>query len=236
MFKVEDLVVVTGLKKDKDLNGAMGIVVGHAPDKVDKSITRHKVMLAKGDTTISAKASNLTSLDFDETAQKHEVGIFWPKASSSQRESIVCPIKDWPSDYNRETQFLRKNLKWTDPQILGGVEGPGDAKPNYMMYYDANDVKSFPNQFANAIAARLPGYEHDKVPSPGGSGDYRGACIIVYSPMNTSSDYGKGKAKSMNDFKQVIDWHGTKAAERQYDGHDNIMHRMYGGVPGAGAY
>ena len=43
MFKVEDLVVVTGLKKDKDLNGAMGIVVGHAPDKVDKSITRHKV-------------------------------------------------------------------------------------------------------------------------------------------------------------------------------------------------
>ena len=40
----------------------------------------------------------------------------------------------------------------------------------------------------------------------------------------------------MNDFKQVIDWHGTKAAERQYDGHDNIMHRMYGGVPGAGAY
>ena len=173
-------------------------------------------MLAKGDTTISAKASNLTSLDFDETAQKHEVGIFWPKASSSQRESIVCPIKDWPSDYNRETQFLRKNLKWTDPQILGGVEGPGDAKPNYMMYYDANDVKSFPNQFANAvsfplstwvpkkifckilvanffpifpspqIAARLPGYEHEKVPSPGGSGDYRGACIIVYSPMNTS--------------------------------------------------
>ena len=44
MFKVEDLVVVTGLKKDKDLNGAMGIVVGHAPDKVDKSITRHKVL------------------------------------------------------------------------------------------------------------------------------------------------------------------------------------------------
>ena len=40
----------------------------------------------------------------------------------------------------------------------------------------------------------------------------------------------------MNDFKQVIDWHGTKAAERQYDGHDNIMHRMYGGVYGAGAY
>ena len=111
-----------------------------------------QVMLAKGDTTISAKASNLTSLDFDETAQKHEVGIFWPKASSSQRESIVCPIKDWPSDYNRETQFLRKNLKWTDPQILGGVEGPGDAKPNYMMYYDAKDVKSFPNQFANAVS------------------------------------------------------------------------------------
>ena len=46
MFKVEDLVVVTGLKKDKDLNGAMGIVVGHAPDKVDKSITRHKVRSA----------------------------------------------------------------------------------------------------------------------------------------------------------------------------------------------
>ena len=46
MFKVEDLVVVTGLKKDKDLNGAMGIVVGHAPDKVDKSVTRHKVRSA----------------------------------------------------------------------------------------------------------------------------------------------------------------------------------------------
>ena len=67
----------------------------------------------------------------------------------------MCPIKDWPSDYNRETQFLRRNLKWTDPQILGGVEGPGDAKPNYMMYYDANDVKSFPNQFANAVSFPL---------------------------------------------------------------------------------
>ena len=44
MFKVEDVVVVTGLKKDKDLNGAMGIVVGHGLDKVDKSITRHKVL------------------------------------------------------------------------------------------------------------------------------------------------------------------------------------------------
>ena len=120
-------------------------------------------MLAKGDTTISAKASNLTSLDFDETAQKHEVGIFWPKASSSQRESIVCPIKDWPSDYNRETQFLRRNLKWTDPQILGGVEGPGDAKPNYMMYYDANDVKSFPNQFANAVSFPLSTWVPKKI-------------------------------------------------------------------------
>ena len=59
---------------------------------------------------------------------------------------------------------------------------------------------------------------------------------IGWPYLETSSDFGKGKAKSMNDFKQVIDWHGTKAAERQYDGHDNIMHRMYGGVPGAGAY
>ena len=91
MFKVEDLVVVTGLKKDKDLNGAMGIVVGHAPDKVDKSITRHKVSTYVVPPCLLHLSKHWSNLRISD--------ILW------------CPIKMRMSQQNESCPILPQDMK-----------------------------------------------------------------------------------------------------------------------------
>jgi len=253
-FDVGKLVRISGLKGKPELNGSLGVVVGAAPDSNDRSVVRNKVMLGKGNTTISLKVCNLEEAVFDEAAKVHEVALFWPPARSDSRWDTVnvAPIAGWPEDFTQETSFMKKHLEWKDPQVLGGLESFGDAKPNYMMYYDAQDTDSFVNHFANKMAFQLPPYELMKVPKPEGSGDYRGACIIVYSPMMSISgssnsptaeidlsDLSKwtsqasGAKKSLQDLRKVVEFHykkGAGAASNQYNKHDNIMHRMFGGV------
>jgi len=190
-FDVGKLVRISGLKGKPELNGSLGVVVGAAPDSNDRSVVRNKVMLGKGNTTISLKVCNLEEAVFDEAAKVHEVALFWPPARSDSRWDTVnvAPIAGWPEDFTQETSFMKKHLEWKDPQVLGGLESFGDAKPNYMMYYDAQDTDSFVNHFANKIALGpdVQRYWDYKVPKPAGSGDYRGACIIR-APKNTFAD------------------------------------------------
>lgn len=232
-FNVGNLVKISGLKAKPELNGSLGVVVGTAPDSSDQTLVRNKVMLSKGNTTVSLKASNLAMAVFDETSPIHEVALFWPPTASDSSEAVkVAPIVGWPICWTLEDKFMKEKLQWSNPQILGGVEGPGDVKPNYMMYYDAGDDQSFVNHFATKIAAQLPAYEHQKVEKPC-TGEYRGACIIVYSPMNTSPDYGSEAKKSLRDLRRIVEWHCTEAGNMtgmQYKAHDNPFHRVWGGV------
>ena len=63
-------------------------------------------------------------------------------------------------------------MGFKNPQILGGVTRKHMSKPDFMMYYDAENTSAKTNEWANNIAKKLPGYELDKVPTPQGSKGY----------------------------------------------------------------
>ena len=154
--------------------------------------------------------------------------------------------EDWPDNHVEDTRFLRNTLHWANPQCLGGVTSEFSAKPNFMMYFDADDGISHINIIAEAIANLLPDYELVKVKKPVGDGRYRGVCIIVHSPMKITHRFGgvgmpadfsepvavatgSPDAKfSLQQLRQVLYFHTTQRAHDMYREHSNPMHRMFG--------
>lgn len=133
--------------------------------------------------------------------------------------------------------YLKEVFDFKNPQILGGITRKHMPKPDFMMYYDAANTTAKVNKWANQIAGLLPNFELGKVVGPTSRKGYRGACVLVYSPMfskcitddksNTKTS-SKDLKFSIDDIKKIIQFHGTTEATTMYEAHNNPMHRMFG--------
>ena len=181
-------------------------------------------------------------------AVEHSHCAFWPNLFERERrdcikesEIKVLDVPNWPSDdgNGKESDCLKETFGWKDPHILGGVTRENHPKPDFMMYYDANDVESPINAVATCVAQLLPNFELSKVPRPA---CYRGVCVLIYCPMisELGSGYtsmgfpskvstGPKDAKfSLQQLRQVLHFHTTSRATAMYRRHDNPQHRLFG--------
>lgn len=179
---------------------------------------------------LKLKPTNLQAPTFDYEAKVHQLAAFWPTASAVRGPSDIplSAIDGWPTSLAAEEDHLKSAWGWGSPQFLGGIESRGKEKPDFMIAYDAEDTTSPRNLIATKVAQLLPEYERQKVELP--RDGYRGACILVFSPMNTSST-PTNKRWSLNELRTVLHFHLCPDAAAQYNAHDNPMHRMFGGMP-----
>eukprot|EP00485_Elphidium_margaritaceum_P006112 CAMPEP_0202703138 /NCGR_PEP_ID=MMETSP1385-20130828/16019_1 /ASSEMBLY_ACC=CAM_ASM_000861 /TAXON_ID=933848 /ORGANISM="Elphidium margaritaceum" /LENGTH=260 /DNA_ID=CAMNT_0049360931 /DNA_START=32 /DNA_END=814 /DNA_ORIENTATION=- len=236
-YRPGDIVTVSGLKSAIVLNGMFGVV------KRSCSVNnrnRVEVLVAGYSQAVGIKPCNLTIMK-PSTVRRFQHAAFWSKVDG---KIPMCTFDDWPSNWSEseERRFLRKTLRWKDPQILGGIESEGVAKPNFMMYFDAGDDLSPINEAAASIENLLPGYELGKI-SGSRIGPIRGICVLVYSPTMSSltSSFGpaptgviisdsRDRLFSLSELRDVLAFQDSPAARAQYKAHDNHMHRMFGGL------
>lgn len=246
MFEPTSIVKVQGLQARPELNGTFGIIKRFIEDS-----NRFEVIKSRGKGSLSIKPENLSQeqilkpSDKDFTNdQSWEQIAFWPNVNGVVP---VQPLRDWPHDQFQEEHFLSSTLGYQMPKVLGGVESEGVAKPNFCMYFDAADNESPVNETAEAIAALLPSYELFKISRSMGEGKsrkpFRGACVLIYSPMKitnfssfggpmnnaTTTSGNEDTLFSAAQLKDVLDFHKSEEAKRQYQAHDNPMHRVFGG-------
>lgn len=123
-------------------------------------------------------------------------------------------------------EYLRCEYGWRMPEELNGIFGPGEEDPHFSMIYDAGDTTGCINEFANKIAATVPESYRNEATRPGGSGDYRGACLIVINDKWSLS-------KSLTRFKTVVEWHcedGGKKARKHYKYYNSRVGRFFGAL------
>lgn len=231
-LEVGDLVRIAGISSEKELNDQLALVL-----ELVENTGRVAVRIQRGNRTLSLRPEKLTKLNFNSKERKYQHCAFWPCLNNTGKP-VVFPISSWPKDYKDEIPFLKSVMKWHNPQILGGVTSKGQAKPDFMMYYDAGDTESPLNLFAKRFALLLPDYELFKVEAP--EDGYRGTCVLIFSPMTSiltkhnistvSAD--ESKQWSLEELKEVITFHMSNEAEKMYERHSHPAHRMYGDIPG----
>ena len=228
-LKIGTVIRAIDLKSQKNLNGKMGVI----QKEVNPETGRYPILLSQGSSLFCFKACNLEIVNLGKKNDvKHEVMMFWPTADNYRvkkaEEIIVNPIENWPTQWTLEREFLKTKLGWTAPDILGGITSQGQAKPDFQMYYDAKDITSPKNVVAKCIASLLPEYEVQKVQAP--QDGFRGACILVYSPMNCNGVFQTSEEKrwSLEQMQQVLFFQTTVEAKKMYKSHDNPMHRAFG--------
>ena len=222
------IVKFTGLQAKPELNGHFGIVKQFLEDK-----GRYEILPSRGKRSLAIKPINLTYKsvvtpnDDGYREQKHQVAAFWP---ITQKSLPVQGFEDWPTDWTQEERYLQRKLGWKTPALLSGIESEGAAKPDFEMYFDADDHESPPNTVAQAIADLLPEYERFKVSSD--LSQIRGVCILVYEPMITSF-YSSGNPNrhfSLEQLHYILHFLTTQRAKAQSEAHDNYMHSVFGGM------
>merc|ERR1719378_348693 len=186
------------------------------------------------------KTENLKPFTEDRNKKVHEVALFWPGENL-----IVHGIPGWPANQSQEIAYMQKYMSFKNPVCQTGITSEGQPKPDFCMYYDADDVESKINQWALNIVRLLPSYETGKYQPP--KDGYRGACVIVYSPTfsmtESSHDMKLPGAKSsgkpvytqssfnnkysINQLEEVVRFHSTNKGAKQYQAHDNPFHRMF---------
>jgi hypothetical protein len=158
---------------------------------------------------------------------------------------VHAAFEDWPKDWTKERPFLKNLLQWENPVLLGGVTSARTPKPDFMLYFDGNDTTSPVNSVGETIKSMLSGFELDKVAESGNTN--RGACVLVYSPMKTTtfSSFGgggifppegtqlasgnAGRLFSLQQLRNVLEFHETREARLQCQAHASPMHRtMFG--------
>ena len=82
--------------------------------------------------------------------------MFYPSSNIYVAAGNDSELKGWPANWTQEKPFLVNNLKWKNPQIFGGVTRQGMPKPDFMMYFDADDTTSLPNPIAKSVYDLLP--------------------------------------------------------------------------------
>ena len=219
------VVKITGLQSEKGqrFNGCYGVVKGY-----DSAVDRHEVLFVpgKGRAGLSIRTDNLsqesvigpTDSAFRQ-AQRYQHVCFWPRveqgstgsqnSGGAARSKSAIPVhafNDWPSAEYEETTFLRTVLRWSNPQLYSGIESRDVSKPDFVMYFDADDVDSPVNTTAVDIMKLLPSYELSKMPRDFQGRSPRGACVLIYSPMMSmmSSSFGGGGGLFMDDLNGLI--------------------------------
>jgi len=145
-----------------------------------------------------------TDSDFG-AARRYEHVVFWPTidATGSGTTGTDIPVhafEDWPdNDMVGEIPFLKERLKWKNPKILGGIVSPGNAKPDFVMYSDADDELPPINAIDMNIRDLLPGYEIGKVSSLRRGLPIRGACVLMYKPTKSTTTFIGGGSASRTD-------------------------------------
>jgi hypothetical protein len=200
--------------------------------------------------TVGIKPSNLTDEGIFVKPTQNEFGserqydhiFFWPAIINDR-----IPIQAFP-DFPHHTQwhsqdvYIQKILGWKTVDTIGGVEEPGRAEGTFLLLCDSNDETSPINYAAQAIINLLPDYQLNKVPKlRRGQHDIRGACILVYSPMKTTFggshiprtqtvEANEDRLFTHQELYNIIEFHQTNSARKQYKGHDNLVHRTLDGM------
>ena len=245
-FVPGSVVEFSGLKTT-ELNGKFGVVKRFAQD-----VGRYEIVLSGRLGTMAIKPENLTQAnvivpsnpDFKYAAHYQHIA-FWPRIDGTDTIPVHA-FKDWPTSDSQveEEAFLKRRLGWDSPRIVGGVESRGTAKPDFMVYFDENDDVSPVNQAAWLTKKNLPAYEIQKLPRRCQSMKPRGVCVLIYSPLTSmlfsSNSPGEMVSSSLSGpenrrfplhhLLDVLLFQESPEGRRQYELHDNPMHRVFGGI------
>lgn len=69
----------------------------------------------------------------------HEHLLLWPTVANQTRKSLVQVFPDWPSHSFKEMNFIKRKLEWKSLKVLCRVTCTGNAKPDFVMYFDAEE-------------------------------------------------------------------------------------------------
>ena len=201
----------------------------------------------QGRSRIQISVDSVAKVNQKMDAKKHEVVMFFPSDDLPKTAADIrvtggkrSPLRSWPKDWTQETEWLKGQLGWTQPEVVGGVTRAGLAKADLMMYFDAGDETGVPNVLAQTVADHLPEYQFTGKAKP--KRGYRGVCILVYSPTFTtdfSSEDGDGSVGpvvaastgvrfSLREMQDILFFHVTKDAGEMYAQHDKPWHRVFG--------
>lgn len=249
-FSVGDLVRIHGLVSKPQFNQTIGVVKAY-----HANIERYEIQPSRGSKTLAIKAVNLSDDEFlkptddkFKTQRAFDNIFFWPSPDKDNTETRIpihcfsdCPSVDNPS---AQDTFIKRTLGWTSVDTLSGIEEKGRDKPTFLLLFDGLDESSPINYAAMAIATLLPKYKVQSCSRY--KGIIRGVATLIYSPTkSTFSTSGMGmdhmdghqtiEANANRRFTpqllyDVIEFHHTTEAERQYKAHDNPMHRVFGGL------
>lgn len=75
-------------------------------------------------------------------------------------------LEEWPTDPNKERAHLKKIYRWTDPQLLQGIEQEKRLKACWEIWFDRGDGVSPKNGVAQRIVKLMPSWEKARVPQP----------------------------------------------------------------------
>ena len=239
------VVQMTGLRT-ADLNGKLGVV-----KRFDKESGRYEILKSHGTrASVGIKPENITQDSITKPsdpdfagARRYQHVVFWPRVDSRRASAIpVHAFPDWSPRSKHD--FLRRRLGYVNIQSFSGVENRGSAKPDFILYFDAADDVSPINHTAAAIKSNLPGYEIGKVDREYQNKTPRGPCVLVYSPMSSTTFYGgKGmpttqvasttsgntnRRFSLEQLMGTLLFQESEEGRAQYRAHDNPMHRMFG--------
>ena len=248
-IKPGSVVKLTGLRT-ASLNGSLGVV-----KRFNEGSGRYHVVKSQGtNACVGVKPENITQ---DSIVQPSDPGfasarlyqhvVFWPRPDGV--DSIpVHSFPDWPGRGQSKVEYLRRKLGYTDLQRFTGVEGPGSAKPDFILFFDAADETSPVNRTALSIKMNLPSYEINKVPRNVQNKAPRGPCVLSYCPTTLGplrssnvefdrlslrngpalSDKGN-KRFTLEQLRETLLFQESAESRAQYRSHDNPIHRMFAG-------
>lgn len=235
-FRAGQVVVLTGLVSKSSLNGCRGIVRKFLPDK-----ERFQVDLvpgggsAAGPHMLAVRAQNLCVVP---TAGEWDALEVWPRPAAELRtiaDIPITPIETWPSDWTKESAFLRSTQGWKEPSMAIGFASAKAPKPDFMMYFDNGDKTGPLNDLGNMILAGVPSYKF----SGAHYSNIRGRIVVVYSPtaMNGEcslefSPHGLDGTKwSVERLQHILAFFTDKEAARaKMESMDSGMGRVFGGM------
>ena len=245
-FSVGDLVRVHGLVSKPQFNHMIGVVKAY-----HENTERYEIQPSRGSKTLAVKAVNLSDDEFFKptddrfkTERAYDNVFLWPSPNATARIPIQC-FTDCPSAETPSAQdtYIQNKLGWQSVDTLSGVEEEGRDKATFLLLFDGLDESSPENHMAMQIAQLLPKYKVQSCSRY--KGIIRGVAILVYSP--TKSTFGSSMGLGMEHMhgQQVIEanpnrrftpqllydilqFHTTDRAKRQYNIHDDPMHRAFG--------
>jgi hypothetical protein len=249
IFAVGDLVRIHGLANKPHYNKMIGVV-----NSYHENMQRYIIQPSRGPRVLAIKASNLSSDEFVnptcdkfKAERKYNNVFIWPSPTAGGSKIPIQGFIDCPSaeDMDEQDIYIKNALGWKSVDTLGGIEEEGREKATFLLLFDGLDETSPQNHVAMQIAELLPRYKKETCSRY--KGVIRGVAALVYSPTKTTfSSYGMGLDHMNNHvtmeanrnrlfthqhLHDIIQFHLTDRARKQYSEHNNPMHRVFGGMP-----